>query len=134
MILVDSNIFLDIFTNDPIWYEWSSNKLSEFFEKQSVVINPIIYAEISIGFKKIEEMEEALPFESIQCLPLTKEVSFLAGKCFLKYKQNRGQKNSTLPDFFIGAHASILNIPLLTRDANRYNTYFPKLKVISPQN
>lgn len=132
MILIDSNVLLDIFTKDPNWFQWSSEKLMECFDKYTLAINPIIYAEVSIGFKSIEELEEALPFNSFECLPLNKEIAFLAGKCFLKYKKRGGQKGATLPDFFIGAHASILNIPLLTRDQNRYQDYFPKLKLISP--
>jgi len=132
MILVDSNILLDIFTRDPKWYHWSSQKLGEVFDKHPLAINPIIYAEISIGFTRIEDLEAALPFESFECLPLTKEVSFLAGKCFLKYRKHGGKKDSTLPDFFIGAHALILKIPLLTRDTDRFKTYFPTLELISP--
>jgi len=133
MILIDSNILLDIFTEDPVWYAWSSKTLAELFDKHSLAINPIIYAEVSIGFKKIEDLEEALPLDSFECLPLSKEIAFLAGKSFLKYKKNGGQKGATLPDFFIGAHAAILNIPLLTRDVNRYKTYFPGLTLISPE-
>lgn len=132
MILVDSNVLLDIFTEDPVWYQWSSNILMELFDKQSLAINPIIYSEISVGFHNIEDLEKALPIDGFECLPLNKEISFLAGKCFLRYKKNGGQKGSTLPDFFIGAHASILKIPLLTRDVNRYKTYFPNLKLIFP--
>lgn len=134
MIFIDSNILLDIFTKDPNWYEWSSRILTDFYDKQPLAINSIVYAEVSIGFNKIEDLEEALPLDCFEFLPLTKEIAFLAGKCFLKYKKNGGQKGATLPDFFIGAHASVLNIPLITRDISRYKTYFPNLKLISPQN
>ncbi len=134
MILIDSNILLDIFTEDPVWYQWSSEKLAELFEQHRLAINSIVYAEVSVGFANIEDLEAALPLEIFEFLPLSKEIAFLAGKCFLKYRRSGGRKNSTLPDFFIGAHAAVLNIPLLTRDANRYKTYFPKLELIIPQN
>lgn len=133
MILVDSNILLDIMTNDPKWYDWSASQLSTLTEFHELIINDIIYTEISIGFAKIEDLERIISNEFFKIMPIPKEALFLAGKAFLKYKTNKGNKNSVLPDFFIGAHASILDIPLLTRDISRYKTYFPKLKLISPE-
>ena len=132
MILVDSNILLDILTTDPKWYNWSASQLSAFAEFHELIINDIIYTEISIGFEKIEDLEETLSNEFFKIMPIPKEALFLAGKAFLQYKSNKGNKNLVLPDLFIGAHASILDIPLLTRDTSRYKTYFPKLKLITP--
>ncbi|HEX9023501.1 MAG TPA: type II toxin-antitoxin system VapC family toxin [Geobacteraceae bacterium] len=131
-ILVDSNVLLDILEEDPVWYGWSSERLAEWAERSLLAINPVIYAEISIGFKRIEELEEAIPAELFQRLSLPWEAAFLAGKCFLKYRKAGGNRRSPLPDFFIGAHALVEGIPLLTRDGARYRTYFPKLHLISP--
>ena len=132
-ILVDSNVILDIFTEDPEWFEWSAGKLSECAEKDALIINPIIYAEVSIRFERIEELEEALPPEVFFREELPWEAAFLAGKCFLLYRRRRGKKTSPLPDFYIGAHAAVRGYILLTRDARRYRTYFPKLKLIAPK-
>lgn len=131
-ILVDSNIILDIFTEDPFWYAWSSEQLAYYVEQTTLVINPIIYAEISLRFSKIEDLEDALPQQYFARHPLPLEAAFLAGKVFLNYKKNGGQKKSTLPDFFIGAHASVAQMSLLTRDPSHYRTYFPKLTLITP--
>ena len=133
MILVDSNILLDIITIDPKWYNGSSSKLSTLAESHELIINDIIYTEVSIGFGRIEDSEAAFSGDFFKILPIPKEALFLAGKAFLQYKANNGSnKNSVLPDLFIGAHASILNIPLITRDLSRYKTYFPKLQLITP--
>ncbi|WP_461834226.1 type II toxin-antitoxin system VapC family toxin [Desulfothermus sp.] len=130
--LVDSNVLLDVLTEDPNWFEWSASRLVECVENDILVINPIIYAEISIGFEKIEEVEEALPSDIFIREPLPWEAAFLAGKCFLAYKKRKGKKTSPLPDFYIGAHAAVCRYILLTRDSRRYRTYFPKLKIVSP--
>lgn len=130
--LVDSSVILDVFTEDPKWFEWSSRKLAEYAEKNTLIINPIIYAEVSIRFERIEELEEALPPEAFVREKLPWEAAFLAGKCFLLYKRRGGKKTSPLPDFYIGAHAAVRGYALLTRDAKRYRSYFPKLKLISP--
>ncbi len=132
-ILVDSNIILDIVTEDPNWFDWSANKLTEYAEKTKLNINPIIYAEVSIGFQKIEELEAILPIKFFHRLDLPWESAFLAGKCFVKYRQQGGTKKSPLPDFYIGAHAAIMDMMLLTRDVNRYRTYFPSLELIVPE-
>ena len=126
-------ILLDILTIDPEWYNWSASKLSLVTESHELIINDIIYTEISIGFDKIEDLETTFSGNFFRIAPMTKETLFLAGKAFLSYKSNGGKKNSVLPDFFIGAHASVLQIPLLTRDVSRYKTYFPKLELISPE-
>lgn len=128
MMIVDSNIILDIVTDDPVWVEWSLRTLEQ--QKEALGINPIIYAEVSVKIPSIEQLDDILrPFKR---LSLPYEAGFLAGKAFLSYKQKEGTKTTPLPDFFIGAHAAILAIPLITRDVQRYKTYFPTLKLVSP--
>ncbi|MDO9079180.1 MAG: type II toxin-antitoxin system VapC family toxin [Desulfuromonadales bacterium] len=131
-VLVDSNVLLDILEEDVNWYEWSSTQLQKAADRSALVINPIIYAEVSVGFERIEELEEALPLDFFQRKALPWEAAFLAGKCFMRYRQLGGSKRSPLPDFFIGAHAAVAGLTLLTRDAARYRTYFPSLKLITP--
>ena len=131
-ILVDSNVILDIVTEDKEWFQWSSEMLATYAETHTLVINPIVYAEVSIGFDLIEDVEMVLDSNFFRRDPLPWEAAFLAGKCFLAYRKKGGRKRSTLPDFFIGAHAAVAQIPLLTRDVSRYRTYFPKLKLIAP--
>ncbi len=130
--LVDANVILDIVTEDPIWFEWSSSILSTCAEKGKLWINPIIYAEVSIGFSRIEDLDEVLPQEVFHRAELPWNAAFLAGKCFLRYRKATGNKSSPLPDFYIGAHAAISNLTLITRDHRRFKTYFPKLKIINP--
>jgi predicted nucleic acid-binding protein len=131
-VLVDSNVLLDIFTKDPQWSDWSASILSQIADRSRIIINPIIYAEISVGFSRIEDLESALPKTLIEREPLPYEASFLAGKVFLSYRRKGGNKTSPLPDFFIGAHAAVSGYRLLTRDTKRYRTYFPKVELISP--
>ena len=132
-ILVDSNIILDVFLDDPNWAEWSVSKLEKFSTITKLFINPIVYSEVSIGFKRIEEMESAMNRSGFQMLEIPKEALFLAGKAFLKYRKNRGTKRSPLPDFYIGAQAAIFDMDLITRDVPRYRTYFPSVRLISPE-
>ncbi|MGB3512576.1 MAG: type II toxin-antitoxin system VapC family toxin [Microcoleaceae cyanobacterium] len=131
-ILVDSNVILDVLTEDPQWFDWSSQMLTNYANQGDLVINPIIYAEISIGFNQPEEVEEALPEDFFRRDPLPYSAAFLAGQSFLTYRQRGGERRSPLPDFYIGAHAAVANIPLLTRDVNRYRTYFPAIQLIIP--
>ncbi len=131
-VLVDSNVILDILTEDKEWFNWSSETMAIYAESHTFVINPIIYGEVSIRFDRIEDLEEALPAAFFRRDPIPWEAAFLAGKCFMAYRRKGGEKSSTLPDFFIGAHAAVAQIPLLTRDVSRYRTYFPKLKLIAP--
>jgi predicted nucleic acid-binding protein len=131
-ILVDSNVILDVFLNDPKWADWSESKLEEYSAYTPLYINSIIYAEISIGFKRIEDLESAVRQAGFQILELPKEALFLAGKVYLKYKRQKGLKDSPLPDFFIGAQAAVLDLDLLTRDVSRYQTYFPSVRLIGP--
>ena len=130
-VLVDSNVLLDILIPDPKWEDWSANALAQIAGSSLLAINPVIYAEVSIGFDRIEDLEAALP-QTLKREPLPWEAAFLAGKVFLTYKQRSGAKNSTLPDFFIGAHAAVRDYTLLTRDSRRYRSYFPGLTLISP--
>jgi len=132
-ILVDSNIILDVFLDDSNWAEWSESRLEKFSSITKLFINPVVYSEVSIGFKKIEDLESALNRGGFQMLEIPKEALFLAGKAFLKYRKNRGTKISPLPDFYIGAQAAILEMDLITRDESRYKTYFPTVKLISPK-
>lgn len=130
-VLVDSNVLLDLFTDDPAWAAWSEARLAEAFDAGQVVINPIVYAEISVAFERIETLEASLP-EQLGRENLPWEAGFLAGKCFLDYRRRGGTRRSPLPDFYIGAHAVITGRALLTRDANRYRTLLPTLALISP--
>lgn len=131
-VLVDSNVLLDVLTEDPRWFNWSSETLAREAEQGLLVINPIIYAEVSVGFERIEELEDALPPTMFQRAALPWEAGFLAGKCFRTYRRRAGARRSPLPDFYIGAHAAVSGMALLTRDPARYRTYFPRLEVIAP--
>jgi hypothetical protein len=131
-ILVDSSVLLDVMTEDRAWFEWSSQALERYAEENILAINPVIYAEVSIRFDRIEDLEAALPRNLLERLPIPWEAAFLAGKCFLQYRKRGGARHSTLPDFFIGAHAAVAGMALITRDAARYRAYFPKLQVIAP--
>jgi predicted nucleic acid-binding protein len=131
-ILVDSNVILDIFEDDPVWYSWSVETLDRYADTHRLCINPVIYTEISIGFEKIEECEKAVTNCGFIFLPVPKEALFLAGKAFLRYRRKKGTKNSPLPDFFIGAHAAVSNMTLITRDVKRIKGYFPSVRIISP--
>ncbi|MFZ5762140.1 MAG: type II toxin-antitoxin system VapC family toxin [Thermodesulfobacteriota bacterium] len=123
---------LDILEEDSRWFSWSADRLAECAEHSALIINPVIYAEVSVGFARIEEMEETLPHEAFTRRPLPWEAAFLAGKCFIRYRRAGGSRRSPLPDFFIGAHAAVEGLTLLTRDATRYRGYFPRLKLIAP--
>lgn len=131
-ILVDSSVILDIVTEDENWFAWSAETLADCARSNMLAVNPIIYAEVSIGFEKMEELDAALPSTYFRRLPLPWEAAFLAGKCFLDYRRKGGRKRSPLPDFYIGAHAEVGGMTLLTRDPARYHTYFPALRIIAP--
>lgn len=130
--LVDSNVLLDVLTEDPAWVDWSSAALESQAERSVLVIDPLIYAEVSIRFERIEELEEALPPAMFRRDALPWEAAFLAGKCFVRYRRRGGAKPSPLPDFYIGAHAAVARMTLLTRDGGRYRTYFPSLDILAP--
>jgi predicted nucleic acid-binding protein len=131
-ILVDSNVLLDVATVDPKWSEWSGSALERAANEATLVINPLVYAEISIRFSRIEDLEAAVPSELFRREALPFEAAFLAGKAFLKYRRQNGSRTSPLSDFYIGAHAAVAGMRLLTRDATRYRTYFPTVELISP--
>ncbi len=132
-VLVDSNVVLDIFLDDPNWAEWAESTLGKYSDTAALYINPIIYSEVSIAFERIEELESAINRGGFQILEIPKETLFLAGKAYLKYRRAKGIKKSPLPDFYIGAQAAVLNLDLITRDISRYLTYFPTVKLISPR-
>jgi hypothetical protein len=131
-VLVDSNVLLDIITDDPDWGKWSAGALAEVAEHTVLVINPIIYAEVSIRYTTIEALDAALPAALYQREPLPWEAGFLAGKCFVQYRRRGGVRNSPLPDFYVGAHAAVSGLAPLTRDATRYRSYFPGIEILVP--
>ena len=130
--LVDSNVLLDVITEDQEWLDWSAAALARAADSSPLAINPIVYAEVAARFARIEDLEDALPANYYERRPLPWEAAFLAGQCFVKYRRRGGSRRSPLPDFYIGAHAAIEGLTLLTRDAKRYRNYFPTLRIIAP--
>ncbi len=130
--LVDSNVLLDVATNDATWADWSSQALEKAASEALLAINVLIYAEVSISFSRIEDLEQALPTTLYRREPLPYEAAFLAGKAFLQYRRRGGAKAAPLPDFLIGAHAAVSGFRLLTRDPRRYRTYFPTVELLAP--
>jgi predicted nucleic acid-binding protein len=131
-VIVDSNVLLDLMTDDEHWFEWSSEAVEKAAGHFRLVINPVIYAEVSVRYSRIEDLDAALPRSMFDREAIPYEAAFLAGKSFLAYRRSGGAKRSPLPDFLIGAHAAIAGYRLLTRDATRYRTYFPRLRLIAP--
>ncbi len=129
--IVDSNVLLDLFTDDQSWSDWSAGHLASAFDQGPVIINPLIYAELSVGFGRIEDLEEALP-DRIEREALPWDAAFLAGRCFLQYRRRGGSRRSPLPDFYIAAHAISTGRVLLTRDRRRHLELLPTLRVIAP--
>lgn len=130
---MDTNVILDLFLNDPNWADWSEKTLNQYGALGELYINPIIYSELSIGFQRIEELEEALQIADFQMLEIPREALFLAGKAFLQYRKQKGTKHSPLPDFYIGAQAAVMGLTLITRDVARYHSYFPTVQLITPE-
>jgi predicted nucleic acid-binding protein len=130
--LVDSNVLLDVFTEDSRWYEWSSQALAAARDRGRLVINPIIYAEVSVRFARVEELDAAVPAADFAREDLPYPAGFAAGKAYLKYRARGGAKRSPIADFYVGAHAAVRRYQLLTRDAARYRTYFPRLALLTP--
>lgn len=130
--LVDSNVLLDVFTDDPQWAQWSSRALAEALDDGPVVVNPIVYAEVSVGFDRIEDLDILLPAEYFQRESLPWPAAFLAGKAFMAYRRRGGARPTPMPDFYIGAHAAVSGHRLLTRDRGRYATSYPGLELITP--
>lgn len=131
-VLVDSNVLIDVMNEDPAWGAWSAESLAWWGDRSVLVINPIIYSEVSVAFDRIEDLDEALPEAFFRRDDLPWEAGFLAGKCFLAYRKSGGMRAAPLPDFYIGAHAAIRGMKLLTRDARRYRRHFPTLELITP--
>lgn len=131
-VLIDANVLLDVMTEDARWFAWSAAAIERAADRHRLVINPVIYAEVSIRYSRIEELDAALPKSMFDREAIPYEAAFLAGKSFLTYRRWGGTKQSPLPGFFIGAHAAIAGYQLMTRDAARYRTYFPKLSLIAP--
>lgn len=132
MTLVDTNILLDIVTDDPTWADWSIRQLDIAATKGPLIINGVIYAELSVRFERIEELDAVLAEAGIGLAEIPPAALFLAGKVFQRYRRAGGSRMGVLPDFFIGAHAAIVGLPLLTRDVARYRTYFPTVQLTSP--
>ncbi|CAM3275609.1 hypothetical protein SAMN04488021_1073 [Paracoccus aminovorans] len=132
-VLVDSNVLIDLATDDPVWGDWSMRVLARLGQGARLVINPLIYAELSVAHARIETLEALLPEDVFHREALPWPAAFLAGKAFLTYRKRGGARRSPLPDFYIGAHAAIRGYRLLTRDRGRYATYFPRLEVIAPE-
>lgn len=131
-VLVDTNVLLDVATEDARWLDWSAAQLARAANEDALALNPIVYAELSVHYETIEALEEALSGHAFERLPLPWEAAFVAGKAYRRYRRKGGVKRSPLPDFYIGAHAAVQGLTLLTRDARRYREYFPTLKLISP--
>ena len=130
--LVDTNVVFDFLSQDADWSDWSAAMLADAAERGAIVINPIVFAELSVRYDRIEDLDAALPSEYFVRAPVPWDAAFLAAKCFARYRRRGGRAAAPLPDFFIGAHAAVAGLSLLTRDARRYRTYFPKLKLIAP--
>lgn len=130
--LVDTCVLLDVLTDDPTWADWSEGAIADARDAGALVINPIIYAEVSAGFDAIEELDAAVPADDFGRQPLPYDAGFLASRAFITYRRRGGARRSPLPDFYIGAHAAARGYRLLTRDVARYRDYFPKLHIVSP--
>jgi predicted nucleic acid-binding protein len=132
MVLVDTNVLLDVLEDDPQWATWSQGQLESVGLTDALAINAVIYAELSMAFARIEELEDALSQAALSMEAIPREALFLAGKAFLDYRRRRGSRGGVLPDFFIGAHAAVNGYALLTRDSARYRSYFPTVRLIAP--
>jgi predicted nucleic acid-binding protein len=130
--LVDSNVLIDLFDEASEWRDWADAMVARSARRGALVINPIVFAEVSVGFDTLEDLEDALPPAFIRREALPWEAAFLAGRAFVQYRRRGGTRPAPLPDFYIGAHAAVAGHTLLTRDARRYRYYFPRLRVIAP--
>lgn len=130
--LLDANVLLDVLTEDDEWFDWSATMMEQAAHEGPLYINPIVYAEVSVRFTRTEELDEALPVVYYRRVDLPWAAAFLAGKAYLKYHRRGGPRRSPMPDFYIGAHAAVAGLTLLTRDARRYRAYFPTVRLIAP--
>jgi len=131
-VLVDTNVILDIVTRDPAWWRWSLQQLERLSLQYRLWINVVVYSELAIAYDRIEKLDAMLEDAQFELREIPREAGFLAGRVFLSYRGRAGAKTGVLPDFYIGAHAAVMNLPLLTRDSARYRTYFPRLTLIAP--
>ena len=131
-VLVDSNVLLDVTSANEQWGQWSTASLQRLADEAILVINPVVYGEVSVRYSSIEDVDEALPSDHFRRDDIPYAAAFLAGKVFLEYRRRGGLRRAPLPDFYIGAHAAVAGFRLLTRDARRYRTYFPRLELIAP--
>jgi hypothetical protein len=132
MVLVDTNVLLDVFQNDPVWSDWSVDQLRAQAQVHALVVNPMIYSEVSLAFRSVAQTTQALAALRIDVIEFSKESLFLAARAFLAYRQAGRSKGKVLPDFFVGAQASVLGCGLLTRDVSWYRSYFPRVRLIHP--
>ena len=132
MIFVDTNVVIDVSSNDPIWADWSQQQLDSAAQREPLVINDLVYAELSVGYRRAEEVDALLARIGVIVDPISRRALFLAGKAFQSYRRSGGVKTGVLADFFIGAHAAVAGYRLLTRDAARYRSHFPRLSLIAP--
>jgi hypothetical protein len=130
--LIDSNVLLDLVTNDPIWADWSARQLRILSIQATLIVNPVVYAELSIGYDRVEDVDAALDAASIELVEIPRAALFLAGRAFQRYRARGGTRTGVLPDFFIGAHAVVEGLSLLTRDIRQYRSYFPTITLITP--
>ena len=130
MVLVDTNVLLDVVQDDPDWADWSQRQLEAARLRGPLAINAIVYAELSMAYAHIEDLERVLELIGLREIAIPREALFLAGKVFLEYRRRKGSKTNVLPNFFIGAHAAIAGLPILTRDVRRYRTYFPTVEIL----
>jgi len=131
VVLVDTNVLLDVVQDDPDWADWSQRQLEAARLRGPLAINAIVYAELSMAYAHIEDLERVLELIGLREIAIPREALFLAGKVFLEYRRRKGSKTNVLPDFFIGAHAAIAGLPILTRDVRRYRTYFPTVEILA---
>ena len=129
---MDTNVLLDLVTNNPVWADWSQSQLEAAAVRGPILINDVVYAELSVGYLRMEEVDAALAVGRVEIVPMPRAALFLAGKVFQKYRASGGTRTGVLPDFFIGAHAAVAKVPLLTRDVQRYRSYFPSIQLIAP--
>lgn len=132
MLLVDTNVLVDVLQDDPQWAEWSIAQLRAQATVHELVINPVVYAELSLSFSAFESLDRVLAVMALTLREITRPALFLAGRAFLQYRRRGGRRGQVLPDFFIGAHATVEGWPLLTRDASRFRTCFPSLEIVEP--
>lgn len=132
MLLVDTNVLLDLVTDDPDWSEWSLARLEEAALAGPILINDVVYAETSLRYERIEDLDAMIALAGIEMATTPRAALFLAGKAFTRYRAAGGTRTGILPDFFIGAHAAVEGLPLLTRDASRYRSYYPNIRLIAP--